>query len=93
MPALQHLGPAVSGRSAAAPRAAADRTRSRRRRALLQLADRHGEVRVTVSRDGRPLPHAADLLEMLDELNEAQRLCWGGLRKQGDRAELVYVKS
>lgn len=53
---------------------------TRRRRALLRLARRQGEVRLTVSRRGVVEPGAADVSELLDGLNEEGLLRFGGLR-------------
>ena len=92
MPAIQTSLPSAPVRAAASKTAAAaPASRARRRRALLQLARRHGEVRVVVREGGRAAAHAVDVLELLDELNEAQRLRWGGLRTRGAVSEVVYL--
>lgn len=63
----------------------------RRRRALLQLAARHGEVRLSVCDRAGAIGGAADVSELLDALNEDGLLRFGGLRRDGDRAELIYL--
>ena len=74
---------------AAAP-TQADPVRARRRRALLQLARRRGEVRVALRDGGALVPHAADVLDLLDELNTAGRLTYAGLQGAPESAEFVY---
>ncbi len=68
------MGPRLNATTARSPRALA-----RRRGALLQLALRHGEVRLQVG-GGGSAPQSAAMSELLDELNEAGRLRYAGLR-------------
>ena len=77
---------AAPGPSARSPRAVA-----RRRSALLQLARRHGEVRLLIG-DGASAPiAAAEVSELLDDLNERGLLRYGGLQNGVGRRELVYL--
>ena len=64
---------------------------ARRRRALLRLAARHGEVRVRLKDGAAVNPGAPEVLELLDALNEGGLLHYGGLRQDGQGAELVYL--
>ncbi len=91
MPAL-HTSLPVAPARASGPRPPVADGRARRRRALLRLAERHGEVRVVVRKGGRPAPQAVELLELLDELNESARLRWGGVQSRGEVAEAVYLR-
>lgn len=64
---------------------------ARRRRALLQLAERHGEIRVKVCEAGRAGSPACGLIDLLDELNEGGLLRYGGLHHVGGALEMIYV--
>ena len=88
MPVL-HSFTALPTRSSLSP-PRTDRSRARRRSALLQLARRHGEVRVAVGEHGAVVVHANDVLDLLDELNESGRLSYAGLQRNGDRSDFVY---
>ena len=85
----QPLRPGPSGFAAVGP-AGASASTARRRRALLQLARRHGEVRVAL-RDASGLnPTACPVVELLDELNAGGLLRYGGLQRAGATVEILY---
>ncbi len=64
---------------------------TRRRRALLQLAGRNGEVRLRVTQARGAVAGAADVSELLDALNEDGLLRYGGLHRVEGGCELLYV--
>ena len=78
-----------ASRPPASPAARTSRTLARGRSTLLALARRNGEVRLRVG-DGAPAG-AADLSQLLDELNEQGLLRYGGLHAAASGRELVYL--
>lgn len=91
---LQPSSAPIAGRASTRPAPAPARSSAalaRRRRALLQLARRHGEVRLRVTDGGRPAPGAAEVSELLDLLNEDGLLRWGGLHAVEGGRELLYL--
>lgn len=90
IPATQPIPDAVvTGATVASGRDAAAQTR---RRTLMRLADRHGEVRVPVRAAPGPGP-GADTVDLLDELNTEGRLRYGGLHRTAEGLELVYRRA
>ncbi len=82
--------PAAPSLSAPRPRTRSARALARGRSALLQLARSNGEVRLRIG-DGTSAPEAAaELAELLDDLNGAGLLRYGGLRNAHGGRELVY---
>ena len=66
------------------------RSLSRRRTSLLKIARRDGDVRVRVG-DGRPSSaNAAEVSDLLDELNAGGWLRYGGLHRAEGVCELIY---
>ena len=91
-PSVQ-TSPVSSSIVARAGRKLATATAARRGRALLKLADRHGEVRVQVRGAGGVDPGSADMVDLLDALNETGLLRYGGLQRTGSDVELVYHRA
>ena len=96
MPAAAFPSPALRPATTGSARGAAPQDRSpgavtRRRRALLKLARRHGEVRLQLGTDDAVAPGAADVSELLDGLNEDGLLRYGGLRAAEGGRELLYL--
>ena len=63
---------------------------ARRRRALVRLAERRGEVRIAVCEAGGVNPAACGVIDLLDGLNEVGLLRYGGLQRAGSTLEIVY---
>ena len=70
----------------------ASRSQSRRRRALLQLAERDGCVQVALRTVEGVTPQGADVLDLLESLNTAGALRWGGLRNERGSTVATYLK-
>ena len=87
-PAPPDTSARVHGRPGAAGPASA-----RRRRVLLQLADRRGEVRVALSGAAGAGGDSWAVLDLLDALNEGGLLRYGGLHRTAARVEIVYHRA
>ena len=63
---------------------------ARRRRALLQLVHRRGELRISVRNAAGATPGSADVIDLLDALNEGGWLRYGGLHRTTTDLEVIY---
>ena len=67
------------------PRAHQPTRTARLRATLLHIAQRRSGIEFTLTRDDAVVERSADVLTLLDELNGAGILAWGGLhRRSGD---------